>query len=791
MKGMTIGLVGNPNCGKSTVFNALTGSKQRVGNWPGVTVERKSGFFKQQNTTVEVVDLPGTYSLTIISETASIDERIACEFILNRDADVIINILDASNLERNLYLTLQLIEMRVPMIIALNMMDVARQKNLVISIAEIEKRLGCPVVPLEAHKGKGINTLKQAVLDKFAQLQKDEKTYFPIIPYPQILTETIQQIALHLPASQQSTATWLAMRLLENDTYAIKHCGAHKPFLSDYIFQQQLKIHQALSQGADIVLAQARYQFIREFIAKCAVKTHQTETTWTARIDRIILNRVLGIPIFLLVMYGMFLFAINVGGAFQDFFDIGSDTIFVTGLAHLLASIGTPDWLTALLANGLGKGINTTVTFIPVIGAMFLFLAFLEDSGYMSRAAFVVDRLMRAFGLPGKSFVPMIIGFGCNVPSVMATRTLDNPRDRILTIMMSPFMSCGARLAIFAVFTAAFFPVGGQNIVFLLYIIGIVTAMLTGLLLRKTVLQGDPSPLVMEHPPYHLPRFKILYNHAWQRLKNFLFRAGKLIVPICMLIGVLNALNLDGTLNTGEGDTHSLLSFLGRLLTPFFAPMGIHQDNWPATVGLVTGILAKEVVIGTLNTLYSQAAHIVTHAAAFDFWGGLNTAFSSIFVNLSQLGQSFGNPVLAKAPVHTLSQNVYSIMYERFDGKVGAMSYLLFVLLYFPCISTTAAMLRELNRGWALFSIVWTTGVAYIVAVSFYQIATFFQHPWTSLGWITCMGSLFGLTIAGIHLYAKKMPVIPQILQQARATMCGSASCKIQCKKGILNGNNV
>ena len=262
---------------------------------------------------------------------------------------------------------------------------------------------------------------------------------------------------------------------------------------------------------------------------------------------------------------------------------------------------------------------------------MFLFLAFLEDSGYMARAAFVIDRLMRALGLPGKSFVPMIVGFGCNVPSVMATRTLDNKRDRILTIMMSPFMSCGARLAIYAVFTAAFFPVGGQNVVFALYLIGIAMAMITGLLLRRTILRGEPSGLVLELPAYHVPYLKTLCLNAWQRLRSFVYRAGKLIVPICMLIGFLNVINVDGTLNSGAGDTHSLLSYVGQSVTPIFAPMGIHQDNWPATVGLVTGILAKEVVVGTLNSLYSQAGHLAgLHADAYSFWGGLHDAIMSV-----------------------------------------------------------------------------------------------------------------------------------------------------------------
>jgi ferrous iron transport protein B len=364
---------------------------------------------------------------------------------------------------------------------------------------------------------------------------------------------------------------------------------------------------------------------------------------------------------------------------------------------------------------------------------------------------------MRALGLPGKAFVPMIVGVGCNVPAVMATRTLENRRDRILTVMMSPFMSCGARLAIYAVFTSAFFPVGGQNVVFMLYLTGILMAMLTGLLLRKTVLSGMPAPLAMELPPYHWPRLKSLALHAWQRLRSFLFRAGKLIIPICILIGVLSALNVDGTINTGDDNANSLLSVLGRLLTPVFAPMGIHQDNWPATVGLVTGVLAKEVVVGTLNALYSQMGHFATVTAAnFSLWGGLHDALLSIPQHLSQLGSSLGNPVLAQAPVQSLSKSVYGLMYQRFDGQIGAIAYLLFVLLYFPCISTTAAMLREVNRAWTIFSVLWTTGVAYAVAVFFYQAATYSRHPQSSLYWLSGIIVLFGLTIISARVYAKQ-----------------------------------
>lgn len=744
-KTLTIGLVGNPNSGKTTVFNGLTGARQRVGNWPGVTVERKTGLFKHQGTTVEVVDLPGTYSLTIVNESSSVDERIACEYILSREADLIINILDASNLERNLYLTLQLLEMRVPMIIAVNMMDVARYRGMNVLLKQLEKKFGCVVVPLEAHKGKGILELKQAVMARGSVTQHSN------LPIYGSMTSAIKNISEKL--HNNIHPEWLAIRLLEDDVFARSLVDAA---IIPFVIEEQNTIRKAFNEDPDILLADARYRYIQHVMTECVEKNAEPRVSWTTRLDNIILNRVLGIPIFLCMMYFMFFFSINIGGAFQDFFDISSDTIFVQGGQYLFTQLHFPTWLIVLLANGVGKGINTTITFIPVIGAMFLFLAFLEDSGYMARAAFVVDRLMRALGLPGKSFVPMIIGFGCNVPAVMATRTLENKRDRILTVMMSPFMSCGARLAIYAVFTAAFFPKGGQNIVFMLYLIGIVMAMLTGFMLRKTVLKGDPAPLVMELPPYHLPNIKTVLLHAWQRLKGFVVRAGRLIVPICILIGALNALNLDGSINSGEGSANSLLSAVGRALTPIFAPMGIQQDNWPATVGLVTGVLAKEVVIGTLNTIYSQVGHLASASPdAFHFWGGLHDALASIATNLGQLGNSLSNPVLAKAPVHTLTQDVYGLMYQRFNGQLSAMAYLLFVLLYFPCVSTTAAMLREVNRGWAIFSVLWATGTAYCVAVGFYQAVTFLHHPWSSFYWLISVSGALLVTVWGVKVYAE------------------------------------
>lgn len=756
---LKVALVGNPNCGKTTLFNGLTGAKQRVGNWPGVTVERKSGYSIHAGTTIEVIDLPGIYSLVQPAETA-LDERISCDYLQSHQADVIINIVDASHLERHLYLTMQLREMGAPIILALNMMDVAKSRQIHIDIPQLSRELGCPVIALEAKKGEGILALKQAIV-----AYQKPRAVKPL-PYPDFIQQSIHELAreIVLPSTVEALdADYIAMRLLEEDVFA--RCTVSSSTLA-LIPAYQARIQQTLGEEADILLADTRYRFIANLMQTCLAVGGKVKTSWTSRIDRIVLNRFLGVPIFLAIMYGLFLFSINIGGAFQDFFDLGSQTIFVDGFATCLTHLGAPTWLTVLLANGIGKGINTTMTFIPVIGALFIFLAFLEDSGYMARAAFVIDRFMQMLGLPGKAFVPMIVGFGCNVPAVMAARTLENKRDRILTIMMSPFMSCGARLAIYAVFTAAFFPHGGQNIVFALYLIGILMAILTGFILRQTLLKGDPAPLVMELPTYHVPHLKTILLHAWQRLKSFVFRAGKLIIPICVIIGTLNTLNTDGSMNTGDGDTHSLLSMMGQWVTPLFAPMGIQADNWPATVGLVTGVLAKEVVVGTLNTLYAQLGHfaLTNGDGHFHLWTGLQQAWQSIPQNLAQLGDVFSHPVLAKTPTNPVAQSVYGLMYQQFDGRIGAFAYLLFILLYFPCISTTAAMLRELHRGWAIFSILWMTGIAYGAAVIFYQAATFSRHPLAATVWIISMVTAFFMTIAAIRLiYREKVTQTPSL----------------------------
>ena len=599
----TVGVVGNPNCGKTTLFNVLTGSRQHVGNWPGVTVEKKTGEYSHANKLIELVDLPGTYSLEAADDQVSLDEKVARDYVASREADLIINIVDASNIERNLYLTSQLIEMRVPMILVLNMMDAVKQRGIKIDCDFLAGQLGCPVIPITASTKDGINTLKAEI--NSAAITKPVPSVN--ISYAAALEQAVEDISpelVDIANQHRCDLRWLALRLLEDDTLAKQFAGKA---LMPAVTKLQRRVEVETDDEIDILAADARYGFVNELIKGAVCRLNEVSRHTTEKIDSIVLNRFLGIPVFLLVMYAMFMFTINIGSAFVDFFDQSVGALLVDGLSQVLTEINIPQWLIVLITKGAGGGIQVVATFIPIIGFLFMFLSALEDSGYMARAAFVMDRFMRMIGLPGKSFVPMIVGFGCNVPAIMATRTLENQRDRILTNLMNPFMSCGARLPVYALFAAAFFPVGGQNLVFGLYLLGIAVAVLTGLIMRHTLFKGESAPFIMELPAYHLPTLRGVFIRTWDRLKSFLFNAGKVIVPMVLVLNFLNALGTDGSFGQ-ENSNKSVLSEIGRGLTPAFKPMGIEKDNWPATVGIFTGVLAKEAVVGTLDALYSQLA---------------------------------------------------------------------------------------------------------------------------------------------------------------------------------------
>ena len=569
----SIALLGNPNCGKTTLFNTLTGARQRTGNWAGVTVDKKEGTYQYHNQTVTVVDLPGIYSMSSFDEQGSIDEQIGCDYILSGEANLVVNIVDAANLERNLYLTLQLLEMHVPCLVVLNMLDIALQKNIVINAEKLSAQLGCPVVCLIANKNKGIEPLKSAIEKQLITPRTPPfRTHFPTQ-----LQDIITQLSADIPDTlmANNNKQWLALRLLESDISAQHH--VLNTDIPDRVTHYQHLLYQTHNEHADLLIADARYQTVAEIITQSTSNEQATQHKLTQWIDAVVLNRYLGLPIFLFVMYLMFWFAINIGGGLQPIFDEGSAAIFIHGTAWLCQYLGLPLWLSAILSQGLGGGINTVMPFIPQIGLMFLYLSVLEDSGYMARAAFVIDRLMQSIGLPGKSFVPLIVGFGCNIPSIMASRTLETPRDRILTSMMAPFMSCGARLAIFGVFSAAFFQGMGSLIVFSLYLLGIFVAVLTGFILKKTLLTGDPSPFIMELPTYHVPSIKTTLIHSWSRLRGFLVKACRLIIPICMIVMALNSVTFSGRVIEPGQQQNSALSDIGRWVTPVLSPLGVRD----------------------------------------------------------------------------------------------------------------------------------------------------------------------------------------------------------------------
>ena len=781
----TIGLVGNPNCGKTTLFNALTGAKQRVGNWPGVTVERKSGEYRLDDARVEVVDLPGTYSLDVVDREVSLDERVARDYVHAGEADLIVNIVDAANLERNLYLTSQLAEMGLPLLVVLNMIDVAESKGMRVDAAALARELGCPVVPVVASQGRGIGELKTTILKAAAERPRPDVRLVYAEEVENAIAPIVERIAA-LPEAHVAPR-WLAVRLLEGDDLARRTAGAE-------IEQLAARHAAAIEDDLDIFVADAHYGLANR-VANASVKmTGQAARDLTDRIDRVVLDRLFGIPIFLGMMYLMFMFTINIGGAFIDFFDQAAGAIFVDGFGAALAGLGAPEWLTVLLANGIGGGIQTVATFIPVIGFLYLFLSVLEDSGYMARAAFVMDRFMRWVGLPGKSFVPLIVGFGCNVPAIMATRTLEHRRDRLMTIAMAPFMSCGARLPVYVLFAAAFFPANGQNVVFGLYLIGIAAAVLTGLILKHSLLKGEATPFIMELPPYHLPTVKGVLIHAWSRLKSFIVNAGRIIVPMVLVLNFLNTVGTDGSFGNEDSDK-SVLAEVGRSIAPAFSPLGLTEENWPAAVGIFTGVLAKEAVVGTLDATYTAlaasdaaaAGEAPAEEAPFSLGGALSEAFATIPANLADAMGTWADPLglavgdlsdqSAVAEAQEVSTGTFGAMAARFDGAAGAFAYLLFILLYFPCTAAIAAVYQESGMRWTLFVGAWTTGLAYGLATLWYQIANFARHPLDSSIWIGVVGALFVTAFIAMHRYGQRGERFPISLTPANATAGACGGC--------------
>lgn len=768
MKTLTIGLIGNPNTGKTTLFNQLTGARQRVGNWAGVTVERKEGHFFTKTAEVRLIDLPGTRSLTTLSADGSVDESIACRYLFEDHADLIINVIDSANLESHLYLTFQLLELGVPCIVALNMQDIAASLKIHIDIAALAVRLGCPVITLTSTRAEGIANLKDAIDSWHREIAS------PPVVYPPEIEAAILRLRTMMPGDiSVQKQRWLALQLLEGDINSRNVCPAALPHLPE--------IAQAAGGDPAMVIADCRYRAISALCGAVSNIQQSMPGALTEWLDTIVLNRWAGIPVFLGVMYLMFVLSINIGAALQPIFDGGSVALFIHGTQWLSYTFHFPDWVTVFLAQGIGAGINTVLPILPQIGLMYLFLSFLEDSGYMARAAFVIDRLMQSLGLPGKSFVPLIVGFGCNVPSVMGARTLDTPRERLLTVLIAPFMSCGARLAIFAVFAATFFGAYSASLVFSLYVLGMIVAVLTGLILKNTLLRGEASPFIMELPVYHRPHLKSLLIQTWQRLKMFIVRAGRVIILVSMVIGLLSSFSFNGA--TVANINESALASASKIVTPALRPIGVNADNWQATVGLVTGIMAKEVVVGTLNSLYigEDVQSGVFDPQHFDLLGELGDALKETGDSLKAAFSlsALANPIEASKGDSEISASQMGVMSAKFGNGFAAYSYLIFVLLYVPCVSVMGAIAREAGRNWMLFSFFWGLNVAYSVATLFYQSVSFNSHPGFSA---LCLASVVVVNSV-VFALLRRFSGRPTVMHFADvATSAGCGGCQ-RCTK--------
>ena len=690
--GMHFTLVGFANSGKSTLFNLLSSrdknaAKQNVGNFSGITVAAKKTQLKLNNVDAFLSDLPGLSSLTQRGEQGQ-DLTISQQSIQKNDIDCLINVVDINQISRHLYLTTQLLELGVPMIVVLNKTD--KQKYQSVDINKLSEELGCPVVAISAQNKNALAQVEQALL----------------------------QVSQTINASDK---------------------------------EQDEQVTKSFSEASTGI--QARQDYIADLLSR--VSSESGGASFSDSLDNIVLHPITGIPVFLGMMYLLFMFAINVGSAFIDFFDILSGTIFVDYPLHFLEPLGLPQWILTIV-EGVGSGIQTVATFIPVIACLFIGLSLLENSGYLARAAFVVDSVMQKIGLPGKAFVPLIVGFGCTVPAVMSARVLDSERERITTIMMAPFMSCGARLPVYALFAAAFFPDSGQNLVFLLYLIGIAAAIFTGFLLKKTVLSGTSSLNIMELPPYEVPRIGAISKRVWQRTYGFVTGAGKTIVIVVCLLNFLNSIGTDGSFGHQDSEK-SILSQSAQVVMPILAPMGIKEENWQAGVGIITGIFAKEVLVATFNSLYSST--IAEENSAPSLITSWHEATASIKENLlgiapdDPLGIDVGD--LSDLAVVAVEQQVelstYQVMQAAFVGQLGAFSYLLFILLYTPCVAAMGAIKNEVGTRWAGFAASWSFLLAYLMATLCFQVGNFLATPFISSIYIVAVFVGF----AGVYFWLK------------------------------------
>ena len=711
-KEIKIALAGNPNSGKTTVFNNLTGAKQHIGNYPGVTVEKKTGERKYKGYKINIVDLPGTYSLTAYS----LDEVVARNFIIDEKPDVVVDIIDSSNLERNLYLATQLMELDMPLVFAFNMTDVAKSSGKKIDIKLLSELMGVPIVETIGHQNKGMNELLDTVINAAEKKTKEKKV---IVRYGEEIENEVEKIAAILTKedvlTEKLNPRWLAIKLLEQDKEVIeavkKSTGGDYKKIEKIVNKSMAHIKSILRDSPETVIADARYGFINGALQEAYEETQAGKITASDKIDKVVTNRILGLPIFFGLMWLMFQFVFTVGAYPMDWIDMGFGK-----LGDLASNALSEGLLQSFIVDGLIGGVGGVLIFTPNIILLFICIAILEDSGYMARAAFVMDRIMHKIGLHGKSFIPMLIGFGCTIPAYMAARTLENRKDRLVTMHVNTFMSCGARLPIYILLAGAFFPAYAGNVIFSIYVIGIVMAILMAKLLRSTRFKGEAAPFVMELPPYRVPTFKGVMVHMWERTKLYLKKAGTIILAVAIIIWILFTFpkigdnystdydaeivsleescesssitkeELEEAIVVIEGKMaeeeleYSAAGRMGHFIEPVFKPLGF---DWRMAIATISGIAAKEVVVSTMGTLYS----------------------------ISEADEE--------------SESLRETLANEYSPLVG-YNFMLFSLLYFPCMAGIAVFRREAGRKEMWFQIGYTLLLAWVVSFVVFQIGRLF-----------------------------------------------------------------
>ncbi len=673
-KNIKIALVGNPNCGKTTLFNQLTGSSQHVGNWPGVTVEKKEGSLKFRNVNIDVLDLPGIYSLSPYSS----EEVITRNSLIDDNPDVIINIVDATILERNLYLTTQLLELQKPMIIAFNMTDVIEKKGDIIDYNAFRTELNVPIVPISANKGIGIKEL----LDLAVRCAESKSKVSRKNIYDDKIEKVISKIENELAAEpnfykmkNSVNLRWLAIKIFENDELVIKKIKLPKNLSKNIdLYRKMLSIPEHVDE--QMVIADQRYKYIYALCKSAIKRKHPPEyITLTDRIDKIVTNKFLAVPIFALIMIFIFYITFGpIGSFFRIQFEFFIKDVFGGFILNLLTNLGAAEWSKSLIVGGIIEGVGSVISFLPQVMILFTLLSILEDSGYMARAAFITDKLLRKVGLSGRAFVPLLMGFGCTVPAVLGTRILEKENDKKLTILMIPFMSCSAKMPVYAMFIAALFKEHQVLAISSIYLLGILVAIFTAMVFKKPVLKGETASFIMELPEYRLPTFKNLCLHVGERVKDFIVKAGTILVAATIIIWFLQSFNLNFQMVADR--SQSILASIGMGIAPIFSLCGF--GDWRASVSLLSGLIAKESVVSTMAVLYGT--------------GGLD--------------------------------GISHVISEQFT-TISAYAFMVFVLLYTPCIAALSAIHKELkSTKWTIIAIGYQLILAWVASVLVYQIGT-------------------------------------------------------------------